>query len=1110
MDIQIRGGNDPLNEVAGAQAELASLRQRLAHAERALAARDSEPADAVFVRSVLASSPDCIKVMNLDAVVIYINDPGLLLLGACKATELIGRVWPEMWDGEARQAAWAAVDAARAGERGRFQGSTSLAGAVRWWDVRVTPIAAPGAVPQTLLAISRDITQARLADDALREAQGLNMPILNSGRDCTVVIGLDATTLYVSPGGIEAMEITDLAATLGQSWLRVWHGEDLVHARAAVAAARAGGVGRFEGFCPTHAGTPKWWDVMISPLPGPDGRPERLVTIGRDITGRRQADDRARRLAGLVEQSRDLIGVADTTGRVLYLNAAGSALLGLSPADALGHLVRDFIVDGGQPSMTAPIMLGLARNGFWEGELDFRHFGTGERLPVLFNVFPLHDAQGALAGYGTVTRDLREARRAKARRTAMLELGEQVRNLDDTAAVSYAAAEIVGQTLGVGGAAYGTIEPDGEHLVVEAAWSARDGIPLSGRYRLADFGLSAEHHGEAVMIGDCRQDVRTTQGVWTQAGAAALVAYPVLEQGSAVAVMVAIDGAPRAWLPEDVAFIRNVAERARAGIERRRAEQSLRALAASLARQVVERTADRNRLWTLSADIMLVADFSGTIVAVNPAWTTVLGWTEAELVGSDLFMLIHPDDLVDARFRAAGLAAGGAAEAENRWRRRDGEYRWISWSTAPGDGMIHAVGRDVTAERLQAGALLLTEERLRHSQKMEAVGQLTGGLAHDFNNLLTGISGSLELIGGRIAKGRHEGIERLIVAAQGDARRAAALTHRLLAFSRRQTLDARPTQVNDLVAEIEELIGRTVGPAVAMSVASQAETWLALVDPNKLENALLNMCINARDAMPAGGRLRLETGNFVLDAAGGAARDLPAGEYVGLSVADTGMGMTPDVMARAFDPFFTTKPLGQGTGLGLSMIYGFTRQSGGQVWIDSVVGEGTTVTLYLPRYTGVAAPRTIMPTATRPAEAGAAEAGPTEAGPAATTPATRETVLVVDDEPTVLMLLIDVLTDLGYLVRGFSDGAAGLAALREAGPVDLLVTDVGLPGGMDGRQLADAGRKLRPTLKVLFVTGYAEAGMLDPRQLEAGMQVLTKPFVLTALEARVRDLLASR
>jgi CheY-like chemotaxis protein len=368
---------------------------------------------------------------------------------------------------------------------------------------------------------------------------------------------------------------------------------------------------------------------------------------------------------------------------------------------------------------------------------------------------------------------------------------------------------------------------------------------------------------------------------------------------------------------------------------------------------------------------------------------------------------------------------------------------------------------------------------------------LTGGIAHDFNNLLAGISGSIEVISALLKRGKLGDIDRFIKSAQGSTRRAATLTQRLLAFSRRQTLAPKPTDVNRLVSGMEELIRRTVGPMVELEVVGAGGLWLTKVDPSQLENALLNLCINARDAMaPKGGRLTLETANKWLDDRAAKERELPPGQYISLCVTDTGTGMEPGVIERAFDPFFTTKPLGEGTGLGLSMVYGFARQSGGQVRIYSEIGKGTTMCIYLPRHVG-AAEEVQSVEAAYPAQ-----------------PGQGETVLVLDDEPTIRMLIREVLIENGYSPLEAGDGPAALEILRSNARIDLLITDVGLPGGLNGRQVADAARNFRPDLKVLFITGYAENAAIGNRLLEPGMEVLTKPFVMATLGNRIRDLIA--
>ncbi|QKZ05196.1 hybrid sensor histidine kinase/response regulator [Pseudomonas eucalypticola] len=536
-----------------------------------------------------------------------------------------------------------------------------------------------------------------------------------------------------------------------------------------------------------------------------------------------------------------------------------------------------------------------------------------------------------------------------------------------------------------------------------------------------------------------------------------------------------------------VGFLDTVVETTRSVLTQRQTDE----LAASFERQVAERTADRNRLWELSSDIILVAEPDLKIVAINPAWEHVLGWQPGCLRGNSVLGLVHVDDRATVLAAAARLADGEAVQDMNcRLRDSRGEYRWINWAAVPGDGFFNAVGRDVTQERERAEALRQAEDLLRHSQKMEAVGQLTGGLAHDFNNLLTGITGSLELLRRRVAQQRFNELDRYLDAAHGAANRAATLTHRLLAFARRQTLDPRPTDVVQLVDDLRDLIRQTLGPTVALDWQPQAAVWTVLVDANQLESTLLNLCINARDAMPDGGHLALQVHHHQQPAPALADDDLPPGQYLCLSVVDTGTGMSPEVIARAFDPFFTTKPIGQGTGLGLSMVYGFARQSGGRVRIESSPGQGTAVRLYLPRHLGPvqapdAAPADLV---ARPARLG-------------------ESVVLIDDEVTLRTLVAEQLEEMGYQVHQAGDGVAGLALLQMTGEVDLLITDVGLPGGLNGRQVADAAARIRPGLKVLFITGYAEQVLVKRSQLEPGMRLLVKPFTLQTLTEKVRSLL---
>jgi PAS domain S-box-containing protein len=541
----------------------------------------------------------------------------------------------------------------------------------------------------------------------------------------------------------------------------------------------------------------------------------------------------------------------------------------------------------------------------------------------------------------------------------------------------------------------------------------------------------------------------------------------------------------------------DVTEQVEADLALRQSEERFRRLAdqlaelnATLAQRVEEKTRERDRIWNVSQDLLVVADRSGIWRTVNPAWTRTLGWSEAELLNRTSQWLEHPDDNGVTRAEVERLGARETTvRFESRFRHKDGSYRWLSWTGVADRDHIYAVARDVTAERAAAERLKATEEALLQSQKMEAVGQLTGGIAHDFNNLLTGIVGSLDLLQTRLNQGRTDNVARYINAAMTSANRAAALTHRLLAFARRQPLIPKSVDANQLVVSLEDLLRRTIGETIDLAIVAPDDLWGTLCDPNQLESALLNLAINARDAMPDGGKLTISTANARLDSVTADTPALSPGDYICIGVTDTGVGMSAEVAARAFDPFFTTKPIGQGTGLGLSMIYGFARQSNGHVTIDSKIGRGTSVRLYLPRHHGDSA------------------AEHASAARAAEHAATGETVLVVEDEPVVRGVILEMLGERGFRTLEAVDGPSGLQILRDHERIDLLVTDVGLPG-MNGRQLADQARETRPGLKILFITGYAESVAIADGFLQPGMEMITKPFDLEHLSQRIRAMIS--
>ncbi|QEI06717.1 PAS domain S-box protein [Pigmentiphaga aceris] len=530
---------------------------------------------------------------------------------------------------------------------------------------------------------------------------------------------------------------------------------------------------------------------------------------------------------------------------------------------------------------------------------------------------------------------------------------------------------------------------------------------------------------------------------------------------------------------------------------------ALARLNATLEEQVALRTADYDRIWRLSTDLMLVCQLDATIVAVNPAWNTVLGWDELHLVGRSTLSLTNPEDHEATRAEFARLSDGMTTmRFENRFQTQDGAYRTISWTAVPEQGMIHAVGRDVTTDLEAAAALRRTEVALQQAQKMETVGKLTGGVAHDFNNLLQVIAGNLQLLSRDVAG--NERAERRVASALAGVSRGAKLASHLLAFGRRQVLEPRVVNIGRFLTGVEDMLRRTIGEAIDIETVASGGLWHTLVDPTQLENALLNLVINARDAMSGHGKLTVEVSNAFLDAV--YAQDhteVIPGQYVLLAVTDTGTGMPPEVLARVFEPFFSTKSEGKGSGLGLSMVFGFVKQSGGHVKLYSELGHGTTVKLYLPR---TQQPEDIV---------ALPDATPICGG--------SETILVAEDDEDVRATVVETLGELGYRVLRAKDASSALSIVEGGVSADLLFTDVVMPGPlrspdlarrakellpetdlhlprMSGRTLAGEARVRHPRIAVIVATG--DSGVDG---LPSGTRVMRKPYDGVALAAAVHE-----
>ena len=755
------------------------------------------------------------------------------------------------------------------------------------------------------------IDRLRASEAKLRESEEFNRRILASSADCIKVLDLDGRVEFMSEGGMCVMEVDDFDAIQGACWPDFWPGAEHAKALAAVEEAKRGGTGRFQGFATTMKGTPRWWDVAVTPINGLDGTPEKLLSVSRDVTSTREAQ----------------------------------AALRASEArfEAIANSIDQMI---------------------WSTRPDGFHDYYNQRW---------YDYTGVPEGSTN------------------------------------------------GEAWSGMFHPEDE----ERAWglwrhSLATGEPYHIEYRLR------HRSGEYRWVIGRAQCVRDEQGRIVRWFGTCTDIHEIVEAREVLA---------------------------RSGVE--------------LGQLVRERTAERNRVWEMSRDLFAIMGFDGHLKAINPAWETTFGQDEATLMSLSFREQVHPDDHDAVQEMMERLLRGENVERfEDRIRHADGGWRWISWTLVPEGDVFYAVGRDVTVERERQAELETAQEALRQSQKMEAMGSLTGGVAHDFNNLLTPIIGSLDML---VRKGIGSQRERrLIDGALQSAERAKTLVQRLLAFARRQPLQPTAVDVGSLVNGMVGLIGSTLGPAIDVRLEVADDLPPARADLNQLEMALLNLAVNARDAMPDGGELTISAKRESVR--NRHAPHLKPGHYVRLRVADTGTGMDQATRERAIEPFFSTKGIGKGTGLGLSMVHGLTAQLGGGLTIESAPEKGTTIELWLPISATVIGSEAEAAVVVLPQRAG------------------RGTALLVDDEELVRMSTADMLVDLGFEVVEAGSAEEALRLMADGVAPDLLVTDH-LMAGMTGADLAREARALKPALPVLVVSGYAEVDGITPN-----LPRLTKPF----------------
>ena len=1014
---------------------------------------------AVMPNHVWAAKPDG----NLD----WFNHQVHEYTGA-QSGQINGERWIEIVHPEDREcaiAAWTAAVSSGANYEIKFRLRNGQ-GAYRWHLSRAMPIRDESGRVVRWIGTNTDIDDQIRIESALRDREADLARVQQIGKVGGVEVFLsDGFRNRRSPEYLAIHGLPPEAENeRHEDWVARIYPEDREKTETQFLAAIRGSVVDYNSeyrIVRPSDGQVRWIAVKAKIERDAAGRALRLVGAHIDITDSKLAEQAVReseeRFRLVSESAPVMLWMGDVTGRCVYLNRMLREFWGVPADNAAGFDWSESLHPEDRESLYAVVGQAMRDHAPIVAEARYRRT-DGEYRLIRTDAQPRFGAGGEFLGMIGVNVDITEGRRSE---KALKESEERFRLIANSAPVPMWVSRMDGTRAFVN-QAYMDFLGLGYEACLVFDW--RKALHPDDLSRILQEQIAGEGSKKPFAL---EARYRRADGQWR---------------------WVRSESQPR-WGPDGdhIGFI-GVAHDITAS---KQAEMELRGLNVTLEAEVEARTRERDRIWNVSQDLLVVADADGVWLNANPAITEMLGWSTRDVLGKGSQWLEHPDDVSRSAAEVARLASGGRTQRfENRLKHKDGSYRWLSWTAVSSEGLIYAVARDVTDEKEAEETLRRTEEALRQSQKMEAVGQLTGGIAHDFNNLLQGIVGSLDLVQKRLAGGRLSEIQRHVTGAMTSANRAAALTHRLLAFSRRQPLDPKPVKANPLIASMEELLRRTMGEKIELELLLAGGLWPTLCDQNQLENSILNLSINARDAMFDGGRLTIETSNVELDDAYAARqRDVEPGEYVCICVRDTGIGMAPDVMARAFDPFFTTKPIGQGTGLGLSMIYGFARQSEGHVKIDSEPGKGTTVRLYLPRHRGE------METSARPEH----DASDQQAG-------RGQTVLVVEDEALVRALIVDVLDELGYRALEANDGPSGLRVLQSSEPIDLLITDIGLPG-LNGRQIADAGRVLRPDLKVLFMTGYAESAAIANGILGPGMQMITKPFAMDALTRRVRSLI---
>jgi PAS domain S-box-containing protein len=830
---------------------------------------------------------------------------------------------------------------------------------------------------------------------------------------------------------------------------------------------------------------------MYTPVLDETGRSDGWIASLLDVGEQRRGEQVRQQLANIVDSSSDAIFSEDLDGLIVSWNRGAERLYGYAAPEVIGKSIAVLM----PPTLSeeeTQILARIAQGEHIEHYETVRRCKDGRLIEVSLTVSPVRNAEGKIVGASKIARDIterRQASRALARRAeeqkALYEFTNRLYRADSLAAVYRAALDAIVSALHCSRASILRFDESGVMRFV--AWRG-----LSDRYRRAVEGHSpwspADTNPEPVCLADAAgADIPAAlKEIVAAEGIAALAFIPIVANGKLAGKFMAYHEAPHAFADGEVDLALNLARQLGFAVERmqteqarRSAEQELRALSERLESEVEKRTLERDRIWNVSEDLLGVSNFDGYFISINPAWTRLLGWSEQEIKSLHVSELRHPDDADHSMAVRAQLAQGvPTVRMENRFRHQDGSWRWISWTMTAENGLIYVAGRHVTVEKEAAAALEQAQRQAAQSQKMEALGQLTGGVAHDFNNLLMIVSGHAQRLQKRLTDARDA---RAIEAIQIAATRGESLTRQLLSFSRAQPLNPTVLSPAETVSGIRDVLSGSLHVNIALAIEVAATVWPVRVDKSEIELALVNLVLNARDAMPEGGRLTISAENVCLGPADG--RDGLAGEFVALRVADTGCGIPDEVVGKVFEPFFTTKAAEKGTGLGLSQVYGFARRSGGTVAIASEVGRGTTVSLYLPRSHGQVE---------RPASEDADQR----------MAAGEETILVVEDNEDVRAVAVSLLEQLGYRTVAVESAGTALARLCAGELPDAVFTDVVLPGDMDGLALARTVKQRWPDLPSVLTTGYAKIFESEPE-----FPVLRKPYQIAALARVIRDAL---